>query len=509
MKQTTFFNLFFFTLGLLALCQPGLAQGGKYKIGDQVYYCAVTWGGEMVWAKGLVAAYDPGYPEEPYEVKWVQSDCPNRYGNVFLKEENMFTEPKTECNYCSGGFPAQVRLDVKQDKVLTFLSNGGVNYIYEQANPLYPPTLVKKFDDSDKPFGFAGHDAEQKFFVVTAGGAGTASFNLKTVTGAGNPVTQPFPLGESSLNDDTKLQTVFSNGKGMFAYQAKGEIHSSGYFHAFNGEGASQGTTFTGSHNFGHRALYDGSHWVILSANDATPAPGVNIQKLVGSELKKRMIFSSPLYWDPTYEHNMIRAYYPRLAGFGCDADGYGVAFVSPKHTTAPTNMPYNIGYVHVVKDFQDKTGSQQDITGSGLLDNTGTEHNRTVFFGVKNTDPREVKQKVAWVTDYTEASGKYPANPCLVYLPDANRYLVIWEETIAQGNKYVSTKACLLTNTGEIKATKDIGAHRLNPVDNLYSWDGKGVWATVTSGNKVKMNIISVANDQITHFAQETNLPQ
>ncbi|MBC8110999.1 MAG: hypothetical protein H7Y04_08070 [Verrucomicrobia bacterium] len=363
--------------------------------------------------------------------------------------------------------------------------------------------------------------------------------NLNAKKYVRNPIFSPTLAGTADL--------TFGNRKIVLAYAGNTLPDENRLRHqgasfvvvdAETGEATTEGYGETSwRHSFDQRILFDGKDFVVLDLGDAgwyMPAGGIAVRKIIIDEPAQKIpdqnkegIYVYARHSETTGSQN---ATFISMGDIVEGEAGYGVLFSSEKTNrnqarngwNEPILEPRNLGFVHVVKDFdqvndgkngnQLQTGNtwfnaQYRITKINITENivdTPSSNPKAQPGGQTIARPDKpnltfTTASVAWLTNF-QAGQTFTSveRPKLIKIGN-QQYIAVWEEwlvTTRTSQKpvltYQSTKVMLLDEYGNVlKPSRSIQA-RLNPngADKLFLLEGKAAWI-VGENNQFKLNTL------------------
>lgn len=440
-------------------------------------------------------------------------------------------------NYLDGIFgnsTPKLKLSISSDNELSIcLGMGKINAFKEQNGKL---SKIRSLDVG------VGQDliaftrgADNKYCIITSNGK-SDNTNMHSFKGAEDTKeTKNLKLWDEHRQDILKERPYptldYANGEYLFQYylhmweaSMNSNLHSSSFRLIIKADGSVEPRTWQTSHTFGMDALHNGTDWVSLYSTDSDfylNHPGVFIDKF--NKKQKALLFSSPQRWAEPGQgdasHGQMNYFYTGLGGIAYDGSGYGVVFNNPKMTTAPANLPQNVGFVYVKGEFEStlrREKSDLSVDPTKNLLNTGTEDNVTIPCGKMNTEPVDYKRKVKWVSNYTSLENGFSNNTDIVAIGD--KFIAVWEKWAKVGEEtnswgeivsiwdYLDTEAAVLDKMGTVLNTKSLGKHPLNDWDDLHVQNNKVVWTTFDNANfSVHINTLDI---NLKHEMKELSLP-
>lgn len=346
------------------------------------------------------------------------------------------------------------------------------------------------------------------------------------------PIFSPTKAGTADL--------VFGNGNIVLIYAKNTLPDKNGIRHqtasyvlmnAENGESNKENnSSISWRHSFDQRLLFDGKDFVIMDLGDAgwyMPAGGIALSKIVvnGKNItipkNKEGIYAYARQSETAGNQNYS---FISMGDIANGKSGYAMLFTSEKTNNnqmrqgwqQPILEPRNVGFVHIVKDF-DKV---KDGFLKSQYESRANEGNTYINYqkssidlinitenivDTRKSNPKAEKggktfnrpdkpnlqfkeASVAWLTNYASGQNFISAErPKLIRLSE-NEYLAIWEEWTVQleANKqpkpsYKSTQAVVVDEYGNVLVPNKTITARLNPngADKFFLLDGKAAWLT------------------------------
>ncbi len=281
------------------------------------------------------------------------------------------------------------------------------------------------------------------------------------------------------------------------------------------------------SHSFDQRLIYDGTDFVTLHQGDQYPVTGLIIEKSqTGSKDGARRPPQFAVFSCPTSGN----AVFFELGGLAAEPDGYPVLFtatrntdeVSPKTIEEKTKLPWDVGLLYVVRDFEKRPWPKKpfDVVGAGILAG-GYAKPETFTFDNFSWDPaasafskresRTVSRQVAWLTSYTAAKGAATRATAAKFVQlEVGKYVAVWEEQslTPRGWQYQRTVATTVMISGT-KDAKEVTAGKPQPLaGNPRLHRGDDAVAVTLNGKRVAAWVTaSDTNRQLTLHAVGVDL--
>jgi hypothetical protein len=292
----------------------------------------------------------------------------------------------------------------------------------------------------------------------------------------------------------------------------------------------------TVSHSFDQRLIFDGTDFVTAHQGDQYPVTGLVVEKLQpessgGFRPPQFAAFSCPTTGN---------AVFFELGGLAAEPDGYPVLFTATRNTTevepktveAKTKLPWDVGLLYLVRDFETKkpTDNPFDAVGAGILAG-GYAEPETFTFDNLSWDPaasaftkrekRTVSRRVAWLTAYGTAKNPPARATAAKFVQlEVGKYLAVWEEHIPGpgGWRYGRTMAAAVKITGGKDAKEVVmgkpqplmGNPRLHRSDDAVAitLSGKRVAAWVTAGADNRQLALHAVGEDLKHQTFALTIP-
>ncbi|MEM1319796.1 MAG: hypothetical protein AAGG75_06035 [Bacteroidota bacterium] len=461
----------------------------------------------------------------------------HRDGFVIIKAENLNPQNppsnltkwvKTNLDGIFSGSGPKLKLNVSGNNELSLCLGVGKIHTFKVQNGQLNKVRSLDVDEDLVAFSKGG---DNKYCIVTSDGKATNT-NMHFFQGASDGIVpKKLKLWDEHPQDllkDRPYPTLdYANGEYLLQFyihmwepQYNYNLHSGSFRLKIKEDGSADNRQWQTSHTFGMDALHNGTDWISLYSTDGDYSlrhPGVFIDK-VGSG-QKAVLFSSPQRWAEPGEgdaaHGQMNYFYTGLGGIAHDGNGYGVVFNNPKMKTAPANLPQNVGYVYVKKDFEStprRKSSDTTIDPTGNLLNAGATDQVTVYSERMNTEPVNYKRKVKWLSNYNSLENGFANNTDIVAI--GNKFVVVWEKWAKVGEErdswgevsavwnYQSTEAVVIDKMGNVLGSKSLGNHPLNSWDDLHVQNGKVVWATYDGVNILMNTLDASLNHKVTTMA-------
>jgi hypothetical protein len=369
--------------------------------------------------------------------------------------------------------------------------------------------------------------------------------NLNTKQYFINPVFSPTIAGTSDLAYGNEKIVLIHAGNTLpdASIGVRHQKASYTVVDAETGNPSAEGNNETSwRHSFDQRILFDGKDFIIMDLGDAgyMPAGGIAVRKI---------IMDSPAQPIPNQNHEGTYVYarnsshnftFISMGDVVAGEAGYGILFSSEKTNRKqsrdgwdePVLEPRNLGFVHIVKDFDqvnDGRYGNNPQTGNtwfsespygpakiNITENivdTRANNAQAQIGGQQLARPDKPNltfntASVAWLTNFQAGQTFTSAErPKLIKIAQG-QYVAVWEEWLVSlrasqspSLTYQSTKAMLIDEYGNIlKSAVNISA-RLNPngADKLFLVEGKAAWI-VGESNQFKLYTLNT-NLQLEEF--------
>jgi hypothetical protein len=367
--------------------------------------------------------------------------------------------------------------------------------------------------------------------------------NLNTKTLMNSPVFSPTIAGTADLS--------FGNGKLCLIYAGNTLPDNNNIRHqkasylildAETGEGTKENNGETSwRHSFDQRILFDGQDFVILDLGDAgwyMPAGGITARKIVLEENSIKMPAQAEgvfVYARQSETAGSQNYSFISMGDIAVGENGYSVLFSSEKTNQnkmregwkEPILEPRNLGFVHIVKDFQlvkdgnlksqyenrpDEGNTFVDYQKGGIslinitenIVDTRQKNPKAQPGGETFTRPDKPNLKfktasVAWLTNFQVGADFLSVERPKMIKIAPQKYLAVWEEWSVKPKantqpevNYQSTQVMLLDEYGNILKPKQKIQARLNPngSDKLFLLDNKAAWIA-SDNNQLIINIL------------------
>lgn len=426
----------------------------------------------------------------------------------------------------------KLKLSVSDNNELSFcLSLGKIHAFKEQNGTL---SKIRSLDIDGELVAFT-RGKDNNYCVVTSNGK-SDNTNLHTFKSSSDKIeTKNLKLWDQYKQDKLKGRPYptldYANGEYLFQYYLhmweagmNTNLHSGSFRLKIKPDGSAEPRTWQTSHTFGMDALHNGIDWVSVYSTDGDyflNHPGVFIDKV--DKKQKALLFSSPQRWAEPGQgdaaHGQMNYFYTGLGGVAYDGRGYGVVLNNPQMSTAPSNLPQNVGFVYVKGDYEPterrKKGDVNTVDPTKNLTNKGKEDQVTIYCEKMNTEPVNYKRKVNWLSNYTSIENGFASNTDIAAIGD--KFIVVWEKWAKVGEEkdwgdmipvwdFLSTEAAVVDKMGNVLSAKSLGKNPLNNWDDLRVHNGKVVWATFDDANfSVYINTLDA---NLNHSVKKLSLP-
>lgn len=287
-------------------------------------------------------------------------------------------------------------------------------------------------------------------------------------------------------------------GKTQHKNKADGANHQSGIVFTLDAETMKlipeQSATWTGSHSFDQRILFDGTHFVLADMCDNFPR-GIRLSQAGGDG---RVVFTYKTHYGATAAkrgHKVLKPgfwsndtlTYTELGGLAESDHGYLVLGSSEKsfeNADAKTDLndSRNLFFVQVVKDFLSVPKIQRDgkdqecIVSEPLVLSRGESSPEIYFYDYGGGKNYQRRVGVDWLTDYHDVKKTNAVKPKLVPL-GGGRYVALWEQWTDR--EYITTWYLVFRQDGSVETPMtDLGPCRLSRADEPVLSNGIVVWA-------------------------------
>jgi hypothetical protein len=387
--------------------------------------------------------------------------------------------------------------DGKKLTVAWMESNGTKVHIQEFGNDFEPEREVI-YNTSFPIFGGFTKDNKGNYFLVVAkkNRDGEFSPNIKLVKlDPKGKELKSFSPNIDRENFDVMFpieagtsRVVFGNGKvavhlGKTQHKNKkdGLNHQSGILFIVNSDTMEflkdESQTWTASHSFDQRMIFDGTDFVNLDLADAFPR-GISITKKKSAKL----VF--------TYKAGkMYQKTFTELGNLVSLPDGYLVLGASekdfdPANAEVYLNDSRNLFLLKVAKNFPEikvETKSPYIISKDVVI-SSGDDSSEISFVDYAGKKFPQKRVGVIWLTDFKNKSTENILRPKLIQIEE-DKFVAVFEKWSA--NSYLTTEYLIFNSSGKvIQNPIDLGSARLNRKDDPVFLNGKIIW---TSGKKEK----------------------
>jgi hypothetical protein len=285
----------------------------------------------------------------------------------------------------------------------------------------------------------------------------------------------------------------------------------------------SQNLGQTSGHSFDNYLTVNAENEFIgLDLGDNYPR-GINLHKINGSGKHSKVVYTFktehgnksqspagknyPLYPEISndsssyYKWSNDNGTYSSLGAVIELDNGYAVVFTGEPDVSGKSinnarvgnnnTDPRNIGFVKVVKDFENKSGNDCVVSDDMVLSKGPNESGGFYTFGGTWSEQRN--KGIVWLTSYKDKNQFTAINLKAVKLPN-NNILLLWELNASDGkiSSYVSTRAMIIDANGEIVHPEiELSEHvRLNRRDEAMVVGNKVILAS-GSKNEKKLELI------------------
>ncbi|HMX35201.1 MAG TPA: hypothetical protein PKC66_23410 [Leptospiraceae bacterium] len=411
----------------------------------------------------------------------------------WFEEQNISPDSHFEM---TGTPPHIVNYTDGKKLTVAWMESNGTKVHIQEFNESFEPLDEIVYNTNFPIFGGFTKDEKGNYFLVVAKNNldGIFSPNIKLVKldGRGKEVKSFSPLINREDFDVMKpidagtSRVVYGNGKvavhlGKTQHKNKrdGLNHQSGILFVVNSEtmeflsGESQ--TWTASHSFDQRMIFDGKDFVNLDLADAFPR-GIQITK----KKTGRLIF--------TYKAGkMYQKTFTELGGLVSVSDGYLVLGASekdfnPSNAEIYLNDSRNLFLLKVAKNFNEvKVDSKsQYLISKDIVISDGENSPEISFVDYAGNKYPQKRVGVQWLTNFKKKESENVLRPKLIQLEE-DRFLAVYEKWSA--NSYIRTEYIIFNSSGKIlQEPVDLGSARLNRKDDPVYINGNVVW---TAGKK------------------------
>ncbi len=425
--------------------------------------------------------YTIGVPGEPFD-SWSeeQNISPDSHAE-------MTGTPPHIINYTDGG----------KLTVAWIESNGSKVHIQEFSKDFEPEKEIV-YNTTFPIFGGFTKDSKGNYFLVVAKSNRDGEFspNIKLVKldSKGKELKAFSPSIDRESFDVMKpieagtSRVVFGNGKvavhlGKIQHKNKadGLNHQSGILFIVNSDTMEflkdESQTWTASHSFDQRMIFDGTDFVKLDLADAFPR-GISISKKNSAKL----IF--------TYKAGkMYQKTFTELGNLVSLRDSYLVLGAAekdfnPANAEVYLNDSRNLFILKVAKNFPEiKVDSKLPyMISKDVVISKGEDSPEISFVDYAGKKFPQKRVGVIWLTDFKNKDTENILRPKLIQLEE-DKFLALYEKWSA--NTYLTTEYLLFNSSGKIlQSPVDLGSARLNRKDDPVLIDGKVIW---TAGKKDK----------------------
>lgn len=278
-------------------------------------------------------------------------------------------------------------------------------------------------------------------------------------------------------------RVVYGNGKvavhlGKIQHKNKpdGLNHQSGILFIVNSDTMEflkdESQTWTASHSFDQRMIFDGTDFVNLDLADAFPR-GIQITK----KKTGRLIF--------TYKAGkMYQKTFTELGNLISLPDGYLVLASSekdfnPSNAEIYLNDSRNLFLLKVAKDFNEVKVDQKTpyVISKDVVISNGENSSEISFVDYSGKKFPQKRIGINWLTNFQKKESENALRPKLVQLEE-NKFLALFEKWTA--NSYLTTEYIEFNSDGKIlHEAIDLGSARLNRKDDPVLINGNVVWVS------------------------------
>jgi hypothetical protein len=392
----------------------------------------------------------------------------------------MTGTPPHIVNYTDGGKLTVAWMESKGTKV----------HIQEFAGDFQPEKEIV-YNTNFPIFGGFTKDDKGNYFLVVAkeNRDGEFSPNIKLVKldAKGKEIKSFSPNIDRQNFDVMKpieagtSRVVFGNGKvavhlGKIQHKNKadGLNHQSGILFIVNSETMEflkeESQTWTASHSFDQRMIFDGTDFVKLDLADAFPR-GISISKKNSAKL----IF--------TYKAGkMYQKTFTELGNLVSLPDSYLVLGAAekdfnPVNAEIYLNDSRNLFILKVAKNFPEiKVDSKLPyMISKDVVISKGEDSPEISFVDYAGKKFPQKRVGVVWLTEFKNKDTENILRPKLIQLEE-DKFLALYEKWSA--NTYLTTEYLLFNSSGKIlQSPVDLGSARVNRKDDPVLMNGKVVW--------------------------------
>ena len=228
--------------------------------------------------------------------------------------------------------------------------------------------------------------------------------------------------------------------------------------------------TWTASHSFDQRMIFDGTDFVNLDLADAFPR-GISISK----KKRSKLIF--------TYKAGkMYQKTFTELGNLVSLPDGYlvlgaGERDFNPANAEVYLNDSRNLFLLKVAKNFSDlKVDSQKPyVISKEVVTSSGEDSSEISFVDYSGKKFPQKRVGVVWLTDFKNKNKENILRPKLIQLAE-DKFLALYEKWSA--NMYLTTEYLIFNSAGKIlHSPVDLGSARLNRKDDPVLVNGNVIW--------------------------------
>lgn len=385
-----------------------------------------------------------------------------------------------------------------QTLTVAWMESNGSKVHIQEFTPDFQPEKEIIYNTSFPIFGGFTKDDKGNYFVVVAknnrDGEFSPNIKLVKIDSKGKEIKSFSPsINRENFDvmrpiDAGTSRVVFGNGKvavhlgkTQHKNKADGLNHQSGILFIVNSETMEflkeESQTWTASHSFDQRMIFDGEDFVNLDLADAFPR-GIAITKKRTSKL----IF--------TYKAGkMYQKTFTELGNLTSLSDGYLVLAASernfnPAQAEEYLNDSRNLFLLKVVKNFPEVKAETKSpyMISKDIVISKGEDSSQISFVDYANKSYPQKRVGVIWLTNFKEKDSENVLRPKLIQLEE-DKFLALYEKWSA--NSYLTTEYLIFNSSGKIlKEAVDLGSVRLNRKDDPVYINGKVVW---TAGKKDK----------------------
>jgi hypothetical protein len=483
-------------------------MGGKFSL-DQSLRLTKDGGAGIVLDKGLFAVIPDSEianierASSPENLHTYTISVPGEPFDSWLEEQNISPDSHAEMT----GTPPHIVCHSTGGKLTVAWqeSKGNKVHIQEFAEN-YEPENEIVYNTNFSIFGGFTKDDKGNYFLVVAkqNRDGDFSPNIKLVKldSKGKELKSFSPKVDRENFDVMKpieagtSRVVFGNGKvavhlgkTQHKNKADGLNHQSGILFIVNSETMDflkeESQTWTASHSFDQRMIFDGTDFVNLDLADAFPR-GISISK----KKRSKLIF--------TYKAGkMYQKTFTELGNLVSLPDGYlvlgaGERDFNPANAEVYLNDSRNLFLLKVAKNFPDiKVDSQMPyMISKDVVLSSGEDSSEISFVDYSGKKFPQKRVGVVWLTDFKNKNKENILRPKLIQLAE-DKFLALYEKWSA--NMYLTTEYLIFNSAGKIlHSPVDLGSARLNRKDDPVLVNGNVIWvAGKKDKNELKIFVL------------------